>query len=92
MGFIRLGSSAMERLMTQEEHDAAVVAFIRARGVTRCPTACVVPTQASVAEPDRLALRRRDDHLEEIREERLRHAASRGFGIAATLAARSPVH
>jgi len=78
--------------MTQQEHDAAVAAFIQARGVTRCPTACAVATQASVAEPDRLALRRRDDRLEAIREERLRHAASRGFGIAATLAARSSVH
>jgi hypothetical protein len=51
-----------------------------------------VPTQASVAEPDRLALQRRADRLEAIREDRLRRAASRGFGIAATLAARSPVH
>jgi hypothetical protein len=92
MASIRSGSSAMERLMTQEEHDAAVAAFIHARGVTRCPTACAVPTQASVAEPDRLALQRRADRLEAIREERLRHAASRGFGIAATFAGRSAAH
>ena len=78
--------------MTQQEHDAAVAAFIRARGVTRCPTACAVPTQASVTEADRLALRRRDDGLEAVREERLRHAALRGFGIAAARTARSSTH
>ena len=82
----------MERLMTQEEHEAAVAAFIHARGITRCPTACVGRTQGRVAESDRLVLRRRDEELEAIREERLRHAASRGFGIATTFAARSSVH
>lgn len=37
-------------------NDAAVADFIRRRGVTRCPTACVLPTQASVAADDRAAL------------------------------------
>ena len=69
--------------MTQQEHDAAVAAFIRARGVTRCPTACAVPTQASVAEADRAALRDRAERLEAIRVERHRLAALRGFGVAA---------
>ena len=50
--------------MTQEEHEAAVAAFIHARGITRCPTACAGRTQGSVAEADRLALRRRDDAIE----------------------------
>lgn len=36
--------------------DAAVAEFIRTRGVTRCPTACVLPTQGSVAAADRAAL------------------------------------
>lgn len=35
---------------------AAIAEFIRTRGVTRCPTACVLPTQASVAADDRVAL------------------------------------
>ncbi len=70
--------------MTQLEHDAAVAAFIRARGVTRCPTACAVPTQASVAEPDRQALRRRAEQREARREERkLRETAMFRFGAAA---------
>lgn len=36
--------------------DAAVAEFIRTRGVTRCPTACVLPTQGLVAAADRAAL------------------------------------
>ena len=35
---------------------AEVAEFIRTKGVTRCPTACVLPTQASVAVADREAL------------------------------------
>jgi hypothetical protein len=41
--------------MSQHDDDA-IAAFIRANGVTRCPTACVAPTQAVVAAADRLAL------------------------------------
>jgi hypothetical protein len=36
--------------------DAAVAEFIRRKGITRCPTACVVATQGEVAEADRAAL------------------------------------
>ncbi len=36
--------------------EAAVDEFIRTRGITRCPTACVLPTQGSIAEADRVAL------------------------------------
>jgi hypothetical protein len=39
-----------------DNHDAVIAEYIRTRGVTRCPTACVVPTQASVNEADRAAL------------------------------------
>src|SRR6186997_1231001 len=42
--------------MCQEEHQAAVAAFIRNKGVTRCPTACALPTQGSVPAADRAAL------------------------------------
>lgn len=69
--------------MTEQEHEAAVAAFIRAKGVTRCPTVCAVRTQGSVAEADRAALRRRDDAIEEQREERHRQAVLRRFGVAA---------
>ena len=43
---------------TISDKDSAteVAEFIRTKGVTRCPTACVLPTQASVAAADREAL------------------------------------
>ena len=44
-----------ERAIPATECDE-VAEFIRTRGVTRCPTACVLPTQASVADADRAAL------------------------------------
>ena len=70
--------------MTQKEHEAAVAAFIGAKGVTRCPTVCAVRTQGSVAAADRLALRQRDERREAMREKRrLREAARYRFGIAA---------
>ena len=42
--------------LSSSEYEAAVAAFIRDRGVTRCPTACLVRTQASVPAADRAAL------------------------------------
>ena len=42
--------------MHDDEYQAAVAAFIRAKGVTRCPTACALPTQATVPAADRAAL------------------------------------
>jgi hypothetical protein len=38
------------------DSEAAVAEFIRIKGVTRCPTACVLPTRGSVAVADREAL------------------------------------
>jgi len=42
--------------MGQDEYEAAVAAFLRNKGITRCPTACAVPTQGTVADDDRAAL------------------------------------
>jgi hypothetical protein len=60
--------------LSSSEYEAAVAAFIRDRGVTRCPTACLVRTQASVPAADRAAL----EHYEAGREQ------SRRTHIAAT--------
>jgi hypothetical protein len=60
--------------LSSSEYDAAVAAFLRNRGVTRCPTACLARTQASVPEADRAAL----EHYEAGREQ------SRRSHIAAT--------
>jgi hypothetical protein len=42
--------------MCPEEYEAAVAAFIRSNGVTRCPTACALPTQGTIGATDRAAL------------------------------------
>jgi hypothetical protein len=42
--------------MFDDEYQAAVTAFIRVKGVTRCPTACALPTQGTVPAADRAAL------------------------------------
>jgi hypothetical protein len=57
--------------MSPGEYEAAVAAFIRNRGVTRCPTACLVRTQASVPAADRAALERYEARREHSRRESL---------------------
>ncbi len=42
--------------LPQHGTDAAIAEFISKKGITRCPTACVLPTQAEVPELDRAAL------------------------------------
>ena len=59
------------------EHEAAIAAFIRAKGITRCPTACVAPTYGSGNAADRAALRQRAERLEIAREEKRRVAQLR---------------
>jgi hypothetical protein len=56
--------------MPPQHSDAEIAAFILARGVTRCPTACVAPTRASGNAADRAALRERAERLEAVRAER----------------------
>lgn len=54
--------------MSQTEYETAVAEFIRSKGITRCPTVCLVPTQGSVSVADRMALRQRAQQLEELRQ------------------------
>jgi hypothetical protein len=68
--------------MSPPEYEAQIAAFIRAKGVTRCPTACAAPTQASGGAADRAALRRRAEHLEAIRQEKAREAWLRAVSAA----------
>jgi len=42
--------------ISNQDSTTEVAEFIRTKGVTRCPTACVLPTQASVGAADREAL------------------------------------
>jgi hypothetical protein len=59
--------------MSQNEYDAAVAEFMRTKGITRCPTACAVPTHADVAETDRAALRNYSEAKEAARLEKSRN-------------------
>ena len=56
--------------MSQSDYEAAVAAFIRTKGVTRCPTACVVRTQATISIADRESLQKRAAEIEELRDRR----------------------
>ncbi len=58
--------------MSDTEYARAVAEFMARRGVTRCPTACVVPTHASVTEADRTALRDYSAGLEAARQAKLK--------------------
>lgn len=60
--------------MSDSDYQAAVAAFLRTKGVTRCPTVCVVPTQATIAEADRAAYRDYVTAREAARLERLKSA------------------
>jgi len=62
-----------QRNAPTDDPEAAVAEFIRTRGVTRCPTACVLPTQGLVAAADRAAL---EEHaIERDRNRRAKLAA-----------------
>jgi hypothetical protein len=40
--------------MSDKDGDA-IAEFIRSKGITRCPTACVLPTEGLIATADRIA-------------------------------------
>ena len=63
-------SSAVREIESQ----AAMAEFIRIKGATRCPTACVLPTQASITTADRAALAQ---HAERAAERRRARRAAR---------------
>jgi hypothetical protein len=69
--------------MSLNNDEAAIAAFIRVKGITRCPTACAAPTHASGSTADREALRHRAERLEAAREQKARQARARAVGIAA---------
>ena len=57
--------------MSENEYAATVAEFLRNKGVTRCPTVCIVPTHGKVTDADRAALRDYDAAREAARQERL---------------------
>ena len=66
--------------LSARDYEAAVAAFIRDRGVTRCPTACVVRTQASVPAADRAALELYEAEREQSRRSHIA-AIARLLGV-----------
>ena len=55
----------------RSDYEAVIAEFIRTKGITRCPTACVLPTQGSIDAADQAAL---EKHA--VAQERLRQAKS----------------
>lgn len=60
-------------MINDTDYAAAVAEFMSKKGVTRCPTACVVPTRANVPEADRMALRNHASAREAARLAKLRN-------------------
>jgi hypothetical protein len=58
--------------MSDGDERAAIAEFIQRKGATRCPTACLVPTQGFVTASDKLALSRHQQHREELRQDRMK--------------------
>src|SRR5262245_47634304 len=71
--------------MSHHDRDAEIAAFIRTKGVTRCPTACMVPTQGSPNCADQAALQQYANARDQCCERRSVIAgelsAFCGFGI-----------
>ena len=61
--------------MSHHDRDAEIAAFIRTKGVTRCPTACVVPTQGAPDPADQAALEQYEIARDQLRRMKL---AARG--------------
>jgi hypothetical protein len=59
-------------MISDIEYAQAIAQFLSEKGVTRCPTACVVPTRASVSDADRIALRNHAETQEAVRQARRR--------------------
>jgi hypothetical protein len=62
--------------MAKDDEDA-VAEFIRSKGITRCPTACSSPTQATLPHSDRNDLKRHAEAQEAARLARLPRRAQR---------------
>ena len=70
--------------MSSENCETVIDEYIRTKGVTRCPTACVVPTQASVTEADRAALGEYRTARDQQRREKAAARARLFWGPAAS--------
>jgi hypothetical protein len=60
-----------EKVISEDDCADAIAEFIRTKGITRCPTACVLPTQGRVGAADRVALGEHAVARDRVRRERL---------------------
>jgi hypothetical protein len=72
-----------EKIIAEDDCAAAIAEFIRTKGITRCPTACVLPTQGRIGAADRAALGEHAVARDRMRRERLA-ARVRSFWVAGT--------
>ena len=70
-----------------DDDSMAVVEFIRTKGITRCPTAFVLPTQALLGAADRAAL---EEHAA-TRDQMLRARAAINWGKLVHLKPQPPI-
>ena len=59
------------KVIAEDDCATAIAEFIRTKGITRCPTACVRPTQGRVGAADRAALGEHAVARDRMRRERL---------------------
>jgi hypothetical protein len=50
------------------DYEAVIAEFVRTKGITRCPTACVLPTQGSIDPADQVALEKHAVAQEQLRQ------------------------
>jgi len=65
------GNPTLRRLsegIVRSDYDAVIAEFIRTKGITRCPTACVSPTQGSIDAADQAALEKHAVAQERLRQ------------------------
>ena len=74
-----------QRVSLQADCTAEIAEFIRIRGITRCPTACVSPTQGLVAAADRVALEEYAVERERIRRAKLAARERTLWSVAAPI-------
>jgi hypothetical protein len=70
-----------------DDDSVAVAEFIRTKGITRCPTAFVLPTQALLGAADRAAL----EEYAAIRDRLLRARAAVNWGQLVALKPPPPI-
>ena len=73
VGSTREHRPGMKRVTVHDIHseEAAIAAFVRLNGITRCPTAYAVPTRGSVTSADQAALERYAADRERSRQRRI---------------------